>query len=393
VIAPTANGGWRDDFVDFEGVAWLNTAYVGAMPRVALAAAQTGLGLKAQPYRIRDEDFFELPDAYRAEVAALIGADARDVAVADSTIHVVNTLALGLDWKAGDEVLIPAGEFPSNRFPWHALAAKGVVVREVEIADCASAAERFEAASSPKTRVVSVGWVHYSSGRRLDLDAVGEVARRRGALFVVDGSQGLGGLPFTLDPARRGHTRCDALACSGYKWLLGPYGLGFGWFSPELQERLAAPRVNWFAVKGARDFARLARCGYELEPGARRFDVNETASFANLPAGTTALGYVRAIGAETVAAHVAALHDRIVAGLPARFRVVSERDPRYRSNLLCLAGERPDDAEGAHAELRRRDVRVSCRDGALRVSAHLCNDESDVERLLEGLEAFAEIAA
>jgi hypothetical protein len=69
----------------------------------------------------------------------------------------------------------------------------------------------------------------------------------------------------------------------GLNRLLGPYGLGFGWFAPELQERLAVPRVNWFAVKGARDFNRLSRCGLELEGGARRFDINETANFLNLP--------------------------------------------------------------------------------------------------------------
>lgn len=383
MIATTpATSRWRDDFADFEGVAYLNAASQGPLPRVALAAAEAALRLKAQPFRIRDSDYFDLPDAYRAEAAALLGVDPHDVAVTDSTIHAISCLTLGLDWRSGDEVLIPASEFPSNRFPWLALAERGVVVREVAIASAASAAADFEAAASARTRVVAVGWVHYANGRRLDLAAVGEVARRHGALFVVDATQGLGALPFSLADAG-----CDLVACSAYKWLLGPYGLGFAWFSPSLQERLAVPRVNWFAVKGARDFSRLASCALELEPGARRFDVNETANFLSLPVGTASLAYVRAIGAERIAAHVRDLHDQIVAGLPTGFRVVSELDPRYRSNLLCLAGDDPSLVERAFAELLRRDVRVTRREGTLRVSPHLYNDESDVARLLAGLAA------
>jgi cysteine desulfurase / selenocysteine lyase len=376
----------RGEFLDFEGVTYLNAAFQGPLPRVAVQALEGAVHLKTHPFLLRDSDYFDFPDAYRNEAAALLGAEACDVAVTDSTVHAISTLTTGLDWRPGDEVLIPKGEFPSNRFPWLALAEKGVVVREVAPASGAAAAEAFDAAAGPRTRVVAVGWVHYSSGRRFDLAALGEVARRRGALFVVDATQGLGGLPFAL-----AETPCDLVACSGYKWLLGPYGLGFAWFAPELQERLTVSRINWFAVKGARDFARLADCGLELEPGARRFDVNETASFFNLAAGTAALRYVRGVGAGTIAAHVAALHDRIAAGLPRGVRVVSESDPRHRSNLLCLAGPDAGFAERAFTELARREVRVSRREGAIRVSPHLYNDAADADRLLAGLAAAVTI--
>jgi len=375
---------FRDDFSDFEGVAYFNAAFQGPLPRVAQAALERAVRLKTHPYLLRDHDYFDYPDAYRAEAAALLGGEPRDVAVTDSTIHAISVLADGLDWRPGDEVLVPKGEFPSNRFPWMNLAARGVVVREVPVASGAEAADAFAAAAGPRTRVVAAGWVHYSTGRRIDLAALGEVARRHGALFVVDATQGLGGLPFSL-----AETPCDLVACSAYKWLLGPYGSGFAWFSPALQERLRVTRLNWFSLRGARDFARLADCDLELEPGARRFDVNETASFFNLAPGTAALRYVREVGAETIAKHVAALHDRVAAGLPHGLRVVSERDPRWRSNLLCLAGDDPAFVERACDELARRDVVVSRRDGFLRVSPHLYNDEADVDRLLDGLAAAA----
>jgi selenocysteine lyase/cysteine desulfurase/RimJ/RimL family protein N-acetyltransferase len=379
---PPVAASYLDDFPDFEGAAYLNAAFQGPMPRVALAALEAATRYKTHSHRFGDEIFYDLPDAYRAEAAAIVGGDPEGIAVSDSTIHVVSSLTAGLDWRAGDEVVLPQGEFPSNRFPWLALERRGVVVREVALADAASAPEALDAATSSRTRVVAVGWVHYSTGRRVDLRAVGEVARRRGALFVVDASQGLGGRPFSL-----ADSPCDLLACSGYKWLLGAYGTGFGWYSPELRERLRPEQMNWFAIRGARDFASLGSCDLAFESTARRFDVNETASYFNVPASTAAMRYVRAVGAERIAAHVDRLNDRLVAGLPAGVRVVSSLDPRYRSNLLCVACDDPAFAPRAKAELARRDVHVTRREGALRVSPHLYNDEADVDRLLDGLAA------
>lgn len=376
---------YRADFADFEGSSYLNAAYQGPLPRVALTALEEAVRVKTQPWRFDDARYFDLPDDYRRALAAILGLPAEralEIAVTDSTIHAIQTLTTGLDWLPGDEVVIPKGEFPSNRFPWLALERRGVVVKEVEISSSATAAAELDAATSPRTRVVSVGWVHYSTGRRFDLDAVGEVARRRGALFAIDASQGLGGLPFSL-----AETRCDVLAGSVYKWLLAPYGLGFGWFSPELAERLEPHRFTWFSIRGARDFAQLGRCALELEPGARRFDIHQTANLFNLMPAIASFRYVHQIGSAQIGAHVQALLDRVIAGLPASVRPVSPIDSRSRSNILCVAGEGSDWSERAATELVRRDVRVSRREGSLRISPHLYNDESDIDRLLEGLEA------
>jgi selenocysteine lyase/cysteine desulfurase/RimJ/RimL family protein N-acetyltransferase len=366
------------DFADFGGVTYLNCAFQGPMPRVAAAAAEQALELKKTPQLIRDDDYFSYPDAYRQAVAELIGCDARNVAVTDSATHGIMLLVRGLDWQPGDEVVLPRGEFPANRFPWLSLERRGVVVREVPVQAGEKGLEQIEAAITPRTRVVAASWVAYSSGLRLDIGALGALCRERGALFAVDGTQGVGGLEYRLS-----QTPCDLLACAGYKWLLGPYGLGFAYVAPELGERLEPGNVNWFAIEGARDFNRLSECDLVFAPGAARFDVNETANFTNLAAGVAALRYLERVGVGAVERHVAALLRHLVASLPAGFRDVGSANGSARSNILCISGPNRDATERAADALAAERVFLSRREGTIRLSPHLFNSVAQIERVLE----------
>ena len=112
---------YAPDFADFGGVTYLNSAFQGPMPLVAAAAAEEALQLKKTPNLLLDEDYFSYLDGYRKAVANLIGCDETDVAVTDSATHGVMLLVNGLDWQPGDEVILPQGEFPANRFPWLSL--------------------------------------------------------------------------------------------------------------------------------------------------------------------------------------------------------------------------------------------------------------------------------
>lgn len=373
------------EFFDFGDTTFLNCATQGPIPRAAAAAVEDALELKKNPSRIRDSDYFELPDAYRREAAAILGCSAEDIALTDSATHGIMLLVGGLDWQEGDEVVVAAGEFPANRFPWLSLEAKGVKVREVAIPPGERGPAALEAALTDRTRVFATSWVSYSTGLRLDLGALGNLCRDREVLFAVDGSQGVGGLELDL-----GETRCDLLACAGYKWLLGPYGSGLAYVSPELGERLALGNVNWFAVRGARDFNRLSHCRLEMAPGARRFDVNETASFFNVPAATASLRLLRKVTVAAAEEHTRQLLDRVVAGLPPSFRVTSEQRPAHRSHLLYVAAATEEKTARAYRRLVEEKVIVAQREGSIRVSPFLYNTTGDIDRLLNVLNASAE---
>ncbi|PCJ53399.1 MAG: hypothetical protein COA70_08865 [Planctomycetota bacterium] len=369
---------YKDDFYSMDGACYLNCANQGPMPKVGIEAVKDSLQYKMAPQRISSDLYFTLPDTYRAGIAELLGCQADQVAITDSTTYGVSLLTQGLDWQAGDEVLIPHGEFPANRFPWMALQKRGVVLKEIELPSGAAAVDALKNAITEKTRVVSLAWVTYASGARRDLKALGDVARAAGALFVVDGSQAAGAHPLNLST-----TPCDLFVCSGYKWMLGPYGLGFAVLSPQLRDRLEPATINWFALEGASNFGGLDECTLKLAPGARKFDINETANFFNLSGGIASLQYVLGIGPETVENHVSGLLDRLIAGLPDGF---APRDSGpLRSNILCIAGPDQATTDAAWKSLCANDVIASIREGVIRFSPHLYNTEQDMDHALNAL--------
>ncbi|MDX1644720.1 MAG: aminotransferase class V-fold PLP-dependent enzyme [Thermoanaerobaculia bacterium] len=379
---------YRSDFHHFEGATYLNCAFHGAMPRVATRAVEEALELKKRPHRIRDADHFDYPDAFRAAAADLIGAEPEDVAVTDSATHGVMILVAGLDWRDGDEVVLPAGEFPANLFPWRSLTERGVVVREVPLPTDEDPVERLAAVLTERTRVVATSWVGYSTGRRLDLARLGSLCHDAGALLAVDGSQGIGGIPFSLE-----ELPCDLVTCAGYKWMLGPYGVGFAWVRPGLAERLRPANINWFSLEGARDFDRLSECELAFVPGARRFDINEPGNFLNMAGAAAATRYVGEIGPSDVRDHVLELFDVLLDGLPHAVRSLAPSDERQRSNILCLGLPSEETGRELLEALRRERVFVSLREGALRISPHLYNAPDDIERLLAVLDANIQRAA
>jgi cysteine desulfurase/selenocysteine lyase len=373
---------YQADFHDFGGVVYRNCAFHGAMPRVATRAVEEALQLKKTPHLIRDEDHFDYPDAFRSAVAELIDAEPRDIAITNSATHGVTILVAGLDWRKGDEVVLPAGEFPANLFPWRSLARQGVAVREIPIGPDHDPIERLADALTERTRVLTASWVSYSTGRRLDLDRLSACCRDAGVLLAIDASQGIGGLPFSVR-----ETPCDLVTCAAYKWMLGPYGVGFAWVRPGLAEQLEPSSINWFSLEGARDFNRLQECTLTFVPGARRFDVHEPGNFFNMAGAAAATRYLLEVGPAEVEAHVGRLFERLVEGLPEG--VTPGLSDRYapRSNILCLTLDSDARSAALDARLRAERIFLSRREGALRISPHLFNSEQDVDRLLEVLGA------
>jgi cysteine desulfurase/selenocysteine lyase len=368
------------DFYTEPESSYLNCAYHGAIPNVAVEAMQAAALLKQAPYRLPDTAHFEFPAAYRQAVAQLIGGSEQQVVIGDSATHGIMLLVRGLQWQAGDEVIIPQNEFPANKFPWQALEPAGVVLRQVDLSEAQSWLGNIEAALSERTRVISVSWVSYSTGFRLDLEAVSALCRDRGILLVIDGSQGVGGLRFDVNSVP-----FDLLSCATYKFLLGPYGVGFSYVSKPLLEELTTSNINWMRVKGADDFNRLSECDLDLVADASRFDVNETASFFNLAAGTASLRYLQRIGPGTVEDHVAALLLQLAEALPEGYRVMSDSSPQHRSNIFCIRGKDEKHTCGVFEALQAARVFTSMRDGNLRISPHLYNTPRDIDRLLEVL--------
>jgi cysteine desulfurase / selenocysteine lyase len=211
---------------------------------------------------------------------------------------------------------------------------------------------------------------------------VGEVCRRAGVTFVVNGSQAVGAVP--LDLAR---LPVDALVSCGFKWLCGPYGTGFCWLAPDLLASLTYRPAYWLAHQGQDDLGQDS--GYRLreEVGAAGWDVFGTAGFLTFQPWTASVEYLLGLGVDRVAAWDQRLVERFLGGLdPDRYELVSPRRGAARSALVVFGDHRPDRNPPLHQALTAAGVDVAFRRGRLRVSPHLYNTEADIDRALEVLD-------
>lgn len=381
--AGRATRNYREDFADFSPTVYLNCAYQGPFPRSTVERIHASCDLKCHPERLREGEYFDLPERVRTRLARLVGADTDEIALTHSATQGIGVAATGLDLKPGEEVVVAGANFPSNLFTWLHLRRRGVRVSVLEPRDGYVQADRVAAALTPRTRVLALDWVGYTTGVRIDLAELGELAHRQGALLVVDGSQGVGALELDLHGLP-----VDILVAAGYKWLLGPYGTGFAYLSRAVQDRLDLHVVNWTSAEGSANFDSLPIQELTLPKSARVFDVPETASFLNLHGLEASLDYVERAGVRTVASHCARLLDRLIEGLGSRGCVLSAAaEPKRRSTILSFRAGSPEATEKLYERLEARHISVSLRHGMIRVSPYLYNDESDIDALLSAMGA------
>jgi len=370
---------WKDHF-ELGETAYLNGANHGPFPRVASAAVGEALGWKRDPSTIDDRIYFELPDRVRRAAAPFFGCEPSELALTTGASAGVALVAEGLQWRNGDEVIVPAGEFPANYLPWRALQKRGVELTLLP-AGRPVTPDLIEAAISPRTRAVAVALVNFATGFRADVEAIGAICRAHDVAFVVDASQGVCSVPF--DARRSG---ASVVAAAGYKWMLSPYGTGVLYVDPEWIERLPVPVVNWTTVVGADDFNNLTGLEVDFRPGAIRWDVPETASFLNCMPMAASLEFLGAIGIERISAHTMAMIDRLVDGLPSAFRADSSLDDGRRSAIFRIVADDPSRTREAYERCLAAGLSLSLREEGIRVSPGVWNDEQDIDRLLEQLD-------
>ena len=232
-----------------------------------------------------------------------------------------------------------------------------------------------------RTAVAAFPNVHWIDGGVFDLVRIGARAREAGAALVVDATQSLGALPFDVSEVRP-----DFVAGAGYKWLLGPYSLGYVYVSPE--RTAAAPlEHNWIQKANAREFSRLVDYTEDWQAGARRLDCGERSNFALVPAALAAARQVLEWGPENILGTVAPLTRRLAAAA-AELGCTAGRDAHRAPHYLALglpAGSGPDDLARVRGALSERRVFVSIRGDTIRVTPHLYNDTADLDAFIAAL--------
>jgi cysteine desulfurase/selenocysteine lyase len=354
-------------------------AHAGVCPlprRVAQAMADCAHG-----GTLGDQEVFALRQIENARQlgARLLNCQPDEVALVGPTSLALSFVAAGLNFRRGDNILIYHDDYPSNVYPWMALAERGVQVRLLNTRGL-GAIRTIDVMGQvdENTRLVALASSHFISGHRLEHDAIGKFLRERNILFCLDAIQTLGAFPTTVE-------HVDFLAADAHKWLLGPCGAGLLYVRRELQEKLNPPVFGWHNVR-CPDF--VAQEKIEFRDGAKKFEAG-THNLVGLAGLNAALELALEIGVENIAAELARKRTWLVPALREKgFTVLNpEPKPENAGGITSFFAPGKNLAE-LHQKLADAGVVASLRTDRkkqhyIRLSPHFYNTDAELRRVLE----------
>ncbi len=323
------------------------------------------------------ESFQPLMVETKERAAEVLGTTAERVEFVPNTSAGLNVLARGLDWEDGDRIAVPDGSFPTNVCPFMNLEQEGVTVDFVPTDEGAYTVEDVEATLRPETRLLSVSWVHFLSGFRADLAAIGKLCAERDVLFCVDAIQGLGALQIDVEAAG-----IDFLAAGGHKWLMAVQGIGLLYCDEALQDRLHPP-TGW--LHGPVDWKHLDEYDLTFHDDARRFRTGTTSS-VGIAALHAALGLHLEAGPAWCEDRVLDLSTTLAAKLADRgLPRYGTDDPTHASGIVTVA---PDEPDALFDHLLAHDITAAVRNRKVRFAPTYYNDASDLAVILEAVDSY-----
>jgi cysteine desulfurase / selenocysteine lyase len=372
-------GPLRDLFPITKRYVYLNHASVSPLSQASRDSMMRALDASMNHGPRVSEEMDAIVAQTRCRAAKLVNAEPHQIAFLRNTSDALSAIANGIAWQAGDNLVTTAIEFPANVYPWRRIAdTHGIQFRAQPQENGCVDVEQLLGLIDDHTRAVTVSWVQFGTGQRLDLQRIGKACRERGILFVVDAVQGLGALQ--LDVCR---DFVDAFAAGGHKFLLGPKGVALLYLSDRALELVKPTVIGWTAVKGYSDY--LSH-DLDFRDGAVRFE-GGTLNTAGICGLGEALDLFLRTGPAKIEDYVLRLNDYLAHELTARgYRVASPRAAEERSAILLC---RHDQFTGEQicAHLDSRNVITSARLDGLRIAPHFYNSREDADALLAALPA------
>lgn len=313
----------------------------------------------------------------KERAARVLGTERERIEFVPNTSLALNRLARGLDWQAGDRIAVPDGSFPANVFPFLNLEDQGGTVDFVPTEEGAYTVADVERTLRPETRVLSVSWVHFLSGFRADLEALGALCETHDVIFCVDAIQGLGALELDAEAAG-----IDFLACGGHKWLMATQGVGLLYCDEALQDRLRPP-TGW--LHGPVDWEHLDDYDLTFHEDARRFRTG-TQNSVGIAALHAALGLYLEAGPARCEERVLDLSTTLAEELYAQgLPRYGTDDPAHASGIVAVV---PDDPEALYDHLGEQGITGALRNRKLRFAPTYYNDRSDLQAILNAVDCF-----
>ena len=357
---------------------YFNHAAISPPPTTSLRAVEDQLQDVHENGSTNFRDWLAVKEEARKLLADLLGARPEQVAFMRNTSDALSTVANGLAWRPGDNIVTFNREFPSNIYPWLRVGdAFGVEVRmceerngRIDFADLATLIDH-------NTRIVAISHVQYASGFRMDLERLGRLARQHDALFVVDAIQALGVVPTDVEAEF-----IDVAAGASHKWLLAPEGVGYLYLSDRARERIQPTLVGWVSVPNPDDYLNFEQ-GWNRGALAWETGTGPTALIHGFKAS---LELLTRFGVQNAANYLEELTDDLCERLKAkRYEVVSSRAPGEKSQIVCIRHLDGLSAMSLYHQLNAKRIVTAPRLDRLRIAPHFYNTPTEVEEFVRSL--------
>ena len=329
-----------------------------------------------------DQEAFVYPgclDVARRLASQLLNCQPDEIALVGPTSLALSFVAAGLDLRKGDNLLIYHDDYPSNVYPWMALAERGVEVRLLNTRGLGIIRpEDVMGRVDENTRLVALASCHFISGYRLEHETIGRFLRERGILFCLDAIQTLGAFPTPVEHA-------DFLAADAHKWLLGPCGAGVLYVRREIQDRLNPPVYGWHNVRNP-NF--VAQEQIVFRNGAVKFEAG-THNLLGLVGLIAAMELVLETGVENIAAELLRKRAWLMPALQAKgFTVLNAEVKTQNASGIVTFCQPGKDCAALHKKLTDAGIVTSLRtdrrgQNYIRLSPHFYNTDAELQRVLE----------
>jgi len=371
-----------------DDITYLNCSYMSPMLKSVAEIGVHAIYAKDDPSSNKPESFFDNTSALRTEFAKLIDAPSeRSCAITPSVSYALANVAKNLKAGKGDNIVIADEQFPSNFYAWDALSKeKGITLKVVAAPDMIEGRgkrwnELLLEAIDSNTKMIATGHVHWADGTKFDLAAIRQRADEVGAILVIDGTQSIGALPFSV-----AEFRPDAVVAAGYKWMMGPYASGVSYFGEYFLDGSPIEN-NWMNRLNSEDFGNLINYQEHYQPGSIRYEVGESANFILTPMLTKAISKVNEWEPQNIQDYCEGLTSPYIKELR-ELGVQIEADEYRGRHLFGLRLPNHMNMEVIKKQFAERKIFVSIRGNSIRISPNLYNLESDLERLVDSFKVM-----
>ena len=361
-----------------ERAIYLNHAAVSAPPIPTINAIQSQLADVSENGSVNFRNWIAVKENARRLVAGMLGASPEQVAFVRNTSDGLSTVANGLDWRAGDNLVTFRHEFPANVYPWLRIRdAFGVEVRMSEEREGRIDLDELIRLIDRKTRIVAISQIQFASGFRADLERIGRAARAHDALLVVDVIQALGVVPVDVQSEL-----IDVAAAACHKWLLTPEGVGLLYLSPRARERIQPTLVGWTSVPNPEDYWNFEQ-GWNQGTLAWETGTGPVAIIHGLEAS---LKLLHEVGIRPIEDHLENLTDHLCERLQnTQYEIVSSRRAGEKSQIVCIRHLAGLSSMDLYTHLKKRNIITAPRGDRLRISPHFYNTVEEMDELVKAL--------